>query len=184
MYNLKTSKESFYEYVGGSDGVGKSLLIKAINHSIKNYYDSIHGNNPDNLKVLLCAATGKAAFNIGWVTIHSAFAFPTQLSVKKHTELSLDYASKIRAKFIDLQLIIIDEILLVGSNTFEFINKRLQQIFTTTSDYGGKCILVFGDFFNCVLFLKILFLNQILEILIIFFAEIFICFGQSLNFLN
>jgi len=32
-------------------------------------------NNPDELHVLLCAPAGKAAFNVGGITVHNAFNF-------------------------------------------------------------------------------------------------------------
>ena len=38
--------------------------------------NSLPGTKPDAIKVLLTAPTGKAAFNIRGMTLHSAFALP------------------------------------------------------------------------------------------------------------
>ncbi|XP_050296321.1 uncharacterized protein LOC126736136 [Anthonomus grandis grandis] len=57
--------EAFYCTLSGPAGTGKSHLITAITQSLLRHFNSIPGNNPESLKVLLCAPTGKAAFNIG-----------------------------------------------------------------------------------------------------------------------
>ena len=40
------------------------------------YLNSVPGENPDEVKVLKVAPTGKAAFNIKGNTLHSAFKIP------------------------------------------------------------------------------------------------------------
>ena len=56
------------------------------------------GKNTDKYKILLLAPTGKAAYNIGGTTIHSALHIPAQqkleykelsCDVKKHTQSML-----------------------------------------------------------------------------------------------
>jgi len=63
MYNV-AAKKTFYEYVGGGAGVGKSRLISTIFQSITWRANKLP-RATDSVKVLLCAPTEKAAFGIG-----------------------------------------------------------------------------------------------------------------------
>ena len=57
----------------GGAGVSKFVLIKALYQSLYRFLNLREGENPDDIRVLLCAYTGKAAYNINGVTIASAF---------------------------------------------------------------------------------------------------------------
>ena len=92
------------------------------------------------------APTGTAAFNTGAPTIHSALLLPKNL--KTYTKLSDDKCSTLRAKLQSLQMIIIDEISLVGSDMLVYINKRLQQIASSSRPYGGITVVAFGDIWH------------------------------------
>ncbi|CAF1035111.1 unnamed protein product, partial [Brachionus calyciflorus] len=142
--SLFKNNEKIFHFVTGGAGVGKSTLIKAIFQSILRYNNSIEGNIPSNLKVVLCAPTGKAAFLIEGLTLHHAFKLP--INSFSYSELSSDIANTLRSSFIDMRLLIIDEISLVGSNLFNLLNRRLQQIFQTKELFGGLNILTFGDY--------------------------------------
>jgi len=67
------AKRTFYKYVGGGAGVGKSRIISTIFHSITWRANKLAGTT-DSTKVLLCSPTGKAAFGIGVLTIHAVFS--------------------------------------------------------------------------------------------------------------
>lgn len=123
-------------------------MIKAITQSIIKYYNSIPRINPENLKVLLCAPTGKAAFNINGITLHAAFVLPFNQSKREMPRLSASVCNTLFARLKDLELIIIDEVSILGSYTFALINERLQQIFTSKEMFGGKSIILFGDFYQ------------------------------------
>ncbi|XP_058974718.1 uncharacterized protein LOC131800881 [Musca domestica] len=75
LHNV-VNKKTFYEYIGGGAGVGKSRLIRAIYQSVTHRLNSIPGSNPEMPKVLLTAPTGKAAFGIGGSTLHALFSLP------------------------------------------------------------------------------------------------------------
>ena len=79
------------------------------------------GENPDDIRILLYAFTGKAAYNINGVTIGSAF-------LKKFKQgnnlLSADELNTFRIKYRHLKVVIIDEISIVGTNTLNFLNTR------------------------------------------------------------
>ena len=52
-----------YLYIGGGAGVGKSTVIRAMYEGLVGYFNSFPSTNPDAIKVLLAAPTGKAAHN-------------------------------------------------------------------------------------------------------------------------
>ena len=61
-------------------------------------------------------------------------------------ELSCSVSNTLFATLHHLQLIIIDEISMVGSSMINRINTRLQQIFKSQSPFGNIPTIVFGDF--------------------------------------
>ena len=65
MQWIKCKKEPMYAFLSGGAGVGKSVLIKALYQALHRYLCSNEGESPDDTRILLCAYTGKAAFNIG-----------------------------------------------------------------------------------------------------------------------
>ncbi|CAG5050324.1 unnamed protein product [Parnassius apollo] len=108
--------------------------------------DTEAGSNPDELKILLTAFTGKAAFGIGGQTIHSALGLPVSQAGNILPELSLSVANTLATKLAKLRLIVIDEISMLGSRTFHQINRRLQQIFHSSTFFSGISVIVVGDF--------------------------------------
>jgi hypothetical protein len=62
--------------LSGNASVGKSVLMRALHQALLTYFNHRPGENPDDVKVMICASTGKAAFNVGGCTIHSAFNIP------------------------------------------------------------------------------------------------------------
>lgn len=145
LHYFKTSRTPFNIYLAGSAGVGKSTVIDAVFNVVNHYFSKTPGNNPDTLKVLLCAPSGKAAFLIGGVTLHTAFALPFGQFGGQMPELSADMANSIRVKLFDLQLLIIDEISMVGSRMLNRIDTRLRQIKGVNENFGGVSVLVVGD---------------------------------------
>ncbi|CAF3435365.1 unnamed protein product, partial [Rotaria socialis] len=141
----------FQIVVNGLAGSGKSYVIFIIEKMLQEYCisESATVSRPrKNFGLLKMAHTGKAALNICGSTIHSALEIcpdgsssPNKLnSFKIHT---------LRNRFNGLLLIIIDEISLVSHALFQKINKRLNELFLTSTQcdkyFGGIPILVFGD---------------------------------------
>ena len=56
-----------------------------------------------------------------------------------------DTLNSIVAKFLEVKVLIIDEISMVGAKTLEHLDARLKQIFKCTQAFDGLSILVFGD---------------------------------------
>ena len=53
-----------------------------------------------------------------------------------------------RVKFHSLKVVFIDEISMVGNRLFNYINRRLQEFFSTTESFGGVSIIAIGDLFQ------------------------------------
>lgn len=102
---------------------------------------------PDDVKTLLCAPTGMAAYNIGGQTIHSLFCIPANQSLK-YKPLDMKQLDSFRVKFRSLKVIFIGEISMVGNKLFNYINLRLQEIFATEKSFGGVSIIAIGDLFQ------------------------------------
>ena len=70
---IKCRDEPLYAFLSGGAGVGKSVVIRALYQSLYRILNLRDGENPDDIRILLCAYIGIAAFNIGGQTICSAF---------------------------------------------------------------------------------------------------------------
>jgi len=111
------------------------------------FLNSIAGENPDDVKVVKTAPTGKAAFNTKGNTLHAAFKVPANRGFQ-YCALDSDRLNTIRAKLNKLRVIFIDEISMVGSGMFNVLNLRLQQIMGTSQPFGGISLVTVGDFFQ------------------------------------
>jgi len=109
-------------------------------------YNSQPGTRPDSIKVLQCAPTGKAAFNIGGMTLHTTFSLPVSQCKTDIKNLSADLRNTLHSKLEDLKVVKINEISMVSITMFKQIDFRLKEIFHTTEKFGGKSIICFGDF--------------------------------------
>lgn len=116
------------------------------------YINTIPGENPDNNKVLKAAPTREAAFNIKGNTLHSAFKIPVNRGFS-YTTLDSDRLNTIRTQLRQLQVIFIDEISMVGSGMFNFLNLRLQQITDTNRPFGGLSTIAVGDLYQVMMFI-------------------------------
>jgi hypothetical protein len=149
LAQFKTNeKPKLYHFLSGGAGVGKSVLIRAIYQSLLRFYISIPGHKGDEINDLLAAFTGKAAFNINGMTLHSTFVLPVNQCGAKLVRLDESVANTLRSKLSGLKIIIIiDEISMVGATILKYLDERLRQIFQTPYEmFGGVSILAVGDF--------------------------------------
>jgi hypothetical protein len=136
-------------FVTGPAGAGKSMLIRALAQSvirIANLRPDI-----DDLSlapVLLTAPTGKAAYGIRGITLHSAFSLPLNQYAGVLPKLSSDISNGLRCQLANVKLLIIDEISMVGIKTLGYIDQRLRSILRINKPFGDINIIVFGDFFQ------------------------------------
>jgi hypothetical protein len=74
------------------------------------------------------ASIGKVTFNIDDLIIHSALNIHVQQSLSNLPNLSSNSLNKLRCPYEQLQLVVIDEISLVGAKMFNVINNKLKSI--------------------------------------------------------
>ncbi|XP_035711708.1 ATP-dependent DNA helicase PIF1-like [Folsomia candida] len=148
LNNLKARSGQNFHVIHGQAGVGKSRLITAIVQCILRMSDKEPGLSGEAIPVLVAAATGKAAFNVFGMTLHSAFRLPPNQYAGKMTPLDHGSCNTLRCKFEALKVLIIDEISLVSLKMFTQIDQRLRQILGVDELFGGVSLLVVGDFYQ------------------------------------
>ena len=116
-------------FLSGPGGVGKSHVIRLVQSDTIRILKLSGVFEPDDVIVLLTAPTGVAAFNIGGMTLHSAFLLGRGKRIG-FQPLSDDRLTTLRCKLSKLMLLIIDEIMQYGSPTctVEHMNQSLYQI--------------------------------------------------------
>lgn len=144
--HFETSHQQLFHFLTGGAGVGKSLVINTLYQTLSRLFNSDADSNPDEPKILLCAPTGKASFNIGGQTIHSAFKLP--LNQKELNELSAGISNTLSSKLQNLKVLIIDEISMVGQHILDMVDKRLRHLLDSSKPFGGVSVIAVGDFFQ------------------------------------
>ena len=145
LHWLKTKDEPIYAFLSGGAGVGKSVLIKVLYQALHRHLHSAEGEDPDDVRILLCAFTGKAAYNINGVTIASAFHKKFNQS---NQSLNADELNTFRMKYRNLSVVIVDEVSMVGNKMLTFMDTRLKQLTGTNKTFGGISIIAVGDLYQ------------------------------------
>ena len=150
VISMKTGQpvKPYHIFLSGPGGVGKSHVISLIHRDTVKLLRLSGQVEPEDVTVLLTAPTGVAAFNVQGMTLHSALL----LTVSKFSSqpLTQDKLNTLRTKLSNLQLLIIDEVSMVGSDMLLQIHKRLQQLKGKgdESTFGDVSILAVGDLFQ------------------------------------
>ena len=132
-------------FLTGGAGVGKSVVIRTLDQALRRYYNSKAIDALDQIRVLKCAPTGSAAFNIEGQTLHHAFAIPVQQTFQK---LGPERGNNLRNKYRHLKFVIIDEISLVSNDLFRRFELRCKELMCNELPFGGLHILAVGDLFQ------------------------------------
>lgn len=151
MNIIKTKpNEQFFHFITGGAGVGKTNLLLTLVESMERYWIHELDCNPDKVRVIVCAATGKAACEAGGVTINSAFGLGHNVKRMciEGRKLSASVRNTLAAVLTDLRIIIIDEVSLCGYHHFVATNSVLQEIFENNEPFGGISIITVGDFYQ------------------------------------
>ncbi|CAB3991986.1 ATP-dependent DNA helicase PIF1 [Paramuricea clavata] len=110
---------------------GKSYLINAIRNLLQG-------------KCAVTATTGKAAYNIKGVTVHSLLKLPIGSSGNK--DLTGQTLCRLQENLNNVEYIIIDEYSMLGQVTFGWIDKLGKQATGCNSKvFGGKSLILTGD---------------------------------------
>lgn len=122
-------------FITGGAGTGKSYLLQQLKEHYK--YD-----------LNLTSTTGISAININGQTIHS---WASVGICDKKIDKVVEYikSEKVRYKKIVLcKILAIDEISMLKSDVFDYINKVLQMVMENSLPFGGIRVIVIGDFFQ------------------------------------
>jgi hypothetical protein len=93
------------------------------------------------------AYTNKVAFNIDGTTIHSRLNLP--LNCKHLQSLSIERLNSLSKTCDELQLVVLDEVSLIGSRIFSFINLCLKSIKHTHNHFFGNMdVILIGDLYQ------------------------------------
>ena len=91
--------EPIYLFLTGGAGSGKTFTLQAIVQGLLRMHHKNIKSDPLKSKALLMAFTGKAAFNIGGTTIHSALHIPVNQSLSNLNKLSTETLSKLTEQY-------------------------------------------------------------------------------------
>lgn len=133
--------------MSGGAGVGKSHTINAI------YQGSIRalrksGLPTDSVLVMMTAYTGKAASNIQGTTLHSAFSLPVRQmnQLFSYRKPSAEKLNSMRSLYVNLKIIITDEVSMCGARSLVHLSSALEDIFYRPNvPFGGISVLAVGD---------------------------------------
>ena len=134
-------------FITGGAGVGKSVLIRTLYQTLHRICCSECGENPEDTRILLCAYTGLAAYNIKGLTLHNAFCIEPNKKLK-YKPLSDEKRNTLKTKYRYLTIVIIDEVSMVGSDMLNYLCLRLQEIKGNREPFGGVHVLLVGDLFQ------------------------------------
>ena len=161
--DLKPAQEEFYNYITnwisqklidpeippihvvllGRAGCGKTFAVKCVNKFIKGNKECL----PGFLKI--AAPTGTAAFLIKGTTLHSLFKLPVNARFTDDIlPLHPTTLQQMQETFKNTEILIIDEMSMVGQYMLYQLSKRLQELKPKNSgkDFGGVSIVLMGDF--------------------------------------
>ena len=145
--NNTVAPTPFNIFLSGGGGVGKSFLIKLLTEYLRRtlrYPEQLLDKQPS---VCVTASTGKAATNINGTTVHSAFQLPIRRAGRsfEYTKAGSERIHTLRNKYKFLKVLIVDEISMLGNETFNHLNLRLQDIMGNRFPFGGVSLLICGD---------------------------------------
>jgi hypothetical protein len=103
--------------------ISKTFTLKFIIQGFLRLYNREVSPNLTKTKTLLMALVGKTAFNIESLTIHSTLNIHVQQSLFSLPNLSSNSLNRLTCQYEQLQLVVIDEISLVGAKMFNVIDK-------------------------------------------------------------
>ena len=164
MYHRKWCKETvialkkhmpvkpYCVFLSGSGGVGKSFVVKMLHTDTVKLLQNAQQIQPDDVPILLTAATGVAAHNINGITVHSAFMLNDRKRAgTTYYNLASDTLSTLQTHLEQLMVVIIDEISMIGAQTLYKIHMHLQEIKRmqyTNTRFGNVTMIAVGDLYQ------------------------------------
>jgi hypothetical protein len=133
----------------GAGGTGKTYVIEAV-RKVLEHYGASH-------KIKCFAPTASAATLVDGSTIHKGFSIKVRKHTKnEHLEQDDDYTvfinvtdrKKMRDELKDVEIVIIDEVSLLGQQLLAEIDHALRYAKNNNEYFGGVIIIFTGDFFQ------------------------------------
>ena len=164
MYHRKWCKETvialkqhkpvkpYHVFLSGSGGVGKSYVVKMLHTDTVKLLQCSQQIKPEDVPILLTAATGVAAHNINGITVHSAFMLNDRKKAgTTYYNLGSDTLSTLQTHLEQLMVVIIDEISMIGAQTLYKIHMHLQEIkglHYSNTRFRNVTIIAVGDLYQ------------------------------------
>ena len=123
-------------FITGGAGVGKSFVINLIP---KRFH---------NKKIGICSMTGSSAIVINGTTLHSFMGIGLANGSVDYLILKIQKNKAILKKLMYLQLLVLDEVSMLGDDLFEKINIIFQTLRASDKPFGGLQIVFVGDPFQ------------------------------------
>ena len=126
-------------FIDGPGGSGKTYLYNTLLHSMKGR----------NISFLAVSWTGVAAMLLlEGKTSHVGFRLP--LFIDESTTIKVKRNSKMWKKIYESKVIVWDEISLVGKHAFDAVDRLCRYVMGNDNPFGQKCVVVGGDFRQCL----------------------------------
>lgn len=135
MAILKAGNNAF---ITGPAGSGKTFLLNRYINWLKSAGAS----------VAVCASTGIAATHLDGITIHSWTGMGVRDSISKSELKDLLKRSYLRRRFSRAQVLIIDEISMLGAAQLDLADLLFRQFKQIDLPFGGVQAILCGDFFQ------------------------------------
>ena len=135
-------KESFLAFIDARGGCGKTFLLNAVLAAVR----TLDG---DGCVALAMATTGIAAnlLSLGR-TFHSRLKAPLSVSADSMLQIS---AQSSLAKLVRMaKLLLIDESTMLDRFQLEALDRSLKDMMSCEKPFGGKIIILAGDFRQCL----------------------------------
>lgn len=148
MKNIILYDTPLHIFITGGAGVGKSEVLHVLYQSLSRFYNLQPNIDPHIDSVMCLSYTGKAAFLIRGETIHSALGIQPSATYAVYISPGSEVLNRLRNRWKNVRVVLIDEISFVGATLFNFMNLRFQEIMGTTELFGGLHIITFGDLYQ------------------------------------
>jgi len=125
-------------FLTGSAGTGKT-------HILKEYINYLRDNA---IFPSILAPTGIAASLLNGKTIHSFFALGIRDFFSDEDIYAIATNSRLRKRFKELKVLIIDEVSMISPTIFSVMDKVLQIAKKNDKPFGGIQLILSGDFFQ------------------------------------
>ena len=138
LLNAVKAGESKAVFIQAAGGCGKTMLINAV-------LDAVRSLQPGGCVALATATTGKAALHLTkGRTFHSRFKAPLILS--EDCRLRIPLGTEL-AKLVEMAwIIVVDEATMLNNQLLQALHECLCDIMRTTAPFGGKVLVLCGDF--------------------------------------